>query len=109
MTHTIYSGKWTADILYSKEDGYRGIFEFEQGGEITVYGSNWKTFREEVAYQTGVALPMRKYFPFQKLSDYEQIAGIDAANCRHTCMVDMMDRLLGWRMHDALLSAISEN
>lgn len=103
----VYSGAWTADFFYSKEDGYRGEFEFEIGGEATVYGVNWKAFREEVVRRTGVALPMRKYFHFQTLSDYEQIAGIDAANPRPTCMVNMMDRLLGWRRDDALVSALS--
>ena len=87
---------FNADIIRDNtENTYRGIFEFEQCA-CEVSGNGWKEFRENVRRDTGIEIPMKKYFKFEKLSDFEEIAGIDASHPRETCIVTMKDRKAGW-------------
>lgn len=47
---------------------------------------------------TGIEIPLKKYFRFEKLSDFEEIAGIDASHPRENgCIVTMQDRRNGWK------------
>lgn len=88
---------FNADIIRDKAaNTYRGIFEFEQCScEVT--GAGWKEFRENVKRDTGIEIPLKKYFRFEKLSDFEEIAGIDASHPRKSCIVTMQDRRNGWQ------------
>ena len=108
MTNNIYRGRFCGHIIQEHFAGYRGYFCFESGGEIDIFGADWKQFRENMVKATGVVLPMRKYFCFAPISDYEMIAGIDAANQRTTCIVNGSEYKSGWRAWEALLSAIEK-
>lgn len=104
------NGKWCADIIHTDgadtfpQFAYRGTFYFESGAEATAYGVDWPSFCTDVRLKTGIRLPLRKNMQFFKLSDFEQIAGIDAAHERPNGFhVTKRERFgEGWRAHEAI-------
>lgn len=104
------NGKWCADIIHTDgadtfpQFAYRGTFYFESGAEATAYGVDWSSFCTDVRLKTGIRLPLRKNMQFFKLSDFEQIAGIDAAHERPNGFhVTKRERFgEGWRAHEAI-------
>lgn len=105
------NGPWCADIIHT--DGaddfpkfaYRGTFYFKTGADVTAYGVDWNSFCTDVRLKTGIRLPLRKSMKFYKLSDFEQIAGIDAAHSRqeHGCIITKKERFCdGWRASEAI-------
>lgn len=89
--------KWNADIIRDINfNRYRAIITFEDRKEIDIEGNGWKELCSAVYRVSGIRFPMKKYFQFSKLSDYEQIAGIDASHTRNSCIVKMSDRKAGW-------------
>ncbi|MBO4796760.1 MAG: hypothetical protein J5553_05175 [Verrucomicrobia bacterium] len=92
------TNRWNADIIRDTTvNSYRAIFAFESGPDVEVYGDGWRELCDNIRFVTGIEIPMKKYFKFQRLSDWEQIAGIDASHTRPTCVVTMADRKNGWR------------
>lgn len=103
------NGAWCADIIHA--DGaddfpkyaYRGTFYFKSGDEATAYGVDWNSFCTDVRMKTGIVLPLRKDMRFFKLSDYEQIAGLDAAHVRGMVQVTKKEIFVnGWRASEAI-------
>ena len=103
-----HSGKWCAQIIHT--DGadypyypYRGEFYFESGEEVLCEGCDWNSFCVDVAEKTGIRLPLRKNMRFFKLSDFEQIAGLDAAHIRGMIQVTKKEIFVnGWRAYKAI-------
>ena len=89
--------RWNMDIIKSS-DGYRGIISFEYAPTVNIdYCKTWREFYEKTRETTGICIPKRKYFTFHKLSDFEQLSGIDASHVRKSCVVTKGDRLSGWK------------
>lgn len=89
--------KWNADIIRDTTcNRYRAIITFDYRPEVDIEGNGWKDLVSAVRRATGICFPMKKYFQFSKLSDWEQIAGIDASHVRATCIVTRADRKNGW-------------
>ena len=90
--------RWNADIIRDTETNhYRALFTFYSGPGVEAAGDGWRELCDNVTLLTGIRLPHRKWFSFSKLSDWEQIAGIDASHTRQTCIVSRDDRRQGWR------------
>lgn len=90
--------RWNADIIRNKEaNEYRAIIAFEDFTEVEATGNGYRELCANVELLTGIRLPRSKAFSWQKLSDWEQYAGIDASHTRPTCIVTMADRRAGWR------------
>ena len=88
---------FNADIIHVDGSGYRAIFSFPDYPDIDIdLCGTWKDFRDEVKRVCGIWLPARKWFSWSKLSDFEQLAGIDASHTRKTCIVSARDRRNGW-------------
>ena len=104
------NGPWCADIIHTggaddfPKFAYRGTFHFKSGDEATAYGVDWDSFCTDVRLKTGIRLPLRKDMKFYKLSDYEQIAGIDAAHERpQGCHITKRERFVeGWNAEEAM-------
>ena len=89
--------KWNCDIIRNTDTNeYRASVEREDGFSVDVYGDNWRDLCKNVRSALGITFPLKKYFEFSRLSDFEQIAGIDASHTRATCIVTMKDRFAGW-------------
>ena len=89
--------KWNADIIRDNETNrYRAIITFEDRPEIDVESNGWRELCANVRRACGICFPMKKHFQFANLSDWEQIAGIDASHTRASCIVTMEDRRNGW-------------
>ena len=90
--------RWNADIIRDTETNeYRALFAFETGPDIEAVGHGWRELCDNVTFLTGIRLPRCKAFSWHKLSDWEQLAGIDASHIRPTCIVSKTDRRYGWR------------
>ena len=107
-----HSGKWCASIIHTTNAdypvySYRGEFHFETGEEVLCEGCDWNSFCIDVIDKTGIGLPLRKYMRFFKLSDFEQIAGLDAAHVRGMCQVTKHEIFKkGWRAYTAILDVM---
>ena len=93
---------FNADIIRNTETNeYRAIVSFPTRPDISAEGIGWKAFWEDFRNKTGIWLPNRKYFRFCKLSDFEELAGVDASHTRENgCIVTKQDRLRGWKRTD---------
>lgn len=101
------NGAWCAIIVHENGIGYRGNFLFETGAAREPYGENWKAFCEDVRKKTGISLLPRNSMNFYKLSDYEQVAGLDAAHVRGDCRVTKKEIFVrGWRPETAILDVM---
>lgn len=114
--------RFNCDLFYNRDRGYSGNFCFENGKEIKIdcYGYSvydcgalvhemefdfktalcWSDFADTVQVVAGLSLPARKIMKFQRLSDYEMIAGIDGSHVRNDCRVTLKDRRSGWFASD---------
>ena len=79
------SGKYHADMLINNKivDG----IPFDVG---------YKTLTEAIKRITGISILKRKEMIFERLSDFEKIATIDATQPRNDCRVTVTERINGW-------------
>ena len=91
--------KWTLTVIQSNGK-YRAIMLMDNK-EVEGLPSevNYKTLKEAIKLKTGVTILQRKEMIFEKLSDFEKIATIDATQYREgkDCRVTMEDRKNGWQ------------
>ena len=114
--------RFNCDLFYNRDYGYSGNFVFENGKEVKIdcYGYSvydrgalvqkmefdfktalcWSGFADAVQVAAGVFLPARKNMKFQRLSDFEMIAGIDGSHVRKDCCVTLKERRSGWFASD---------
>lgn len=92
--------KWNADIIRETDTNrYRAIISFDNKPDIAVEGNGWRDFYKNVDQIAQIRFPMHKFFQWSKLSDFEQIAGIDACHVRPSCIVTKEDRRNGWKRY----------
>lgn len=91
--------KWICTIIQSNGK-YRAIMEMD-GNTVEDLPSevNYKTLKEAIRSKTGVVILKRKDMIFERLSDFEKIATIDATQYRENrdCRVTIEDRKNGWK------------
>lgn len=89
--------KWTLTVIQC--DGkYRAIMETDNGYIDELPSEvNYKTLKEAIRFKTGVEILKRKDMVFERLSDFEKIATIDATQPRRDCRVTMAERKSGWK------------
>lgn len=92
--------KWTLTVIQSNGK-YRAIMLMDNK-EVEDLPSevDYKTLKEAIKLKTGVTILQRKEMIFEKLSDFEKIATIDATQYRgegKDCRVTMEDRKNGWQ------------
>lgn len=91
---------WTCTII-QKEGKYSAILLIEN---VEVEGLpsevDYRTLREAIRAKTGIHILKRKDMIFEKLSDFEKIATIDATQRRwggKDCRVRLAERKAGWK------------
>lgn len=96
-------GRWTCTIIQNTETGkYRVAQMLEEGKEIIGFKENvdWKTLTDSIKQITGISFLKRKDMIFERLSDFEKIATIDATQYRGVgkdCRVTIAERKAGWQ------------
>lgn len=92
--------KWTLTVIQSNGK-YRAIMLMDNKEvEDLPAEVNYKTLKEAIKLKTGVEILKRKDMIFEKLSDFENVATIDATQYRgegKDCRVTMEDRKNGWQ------------
>ena len=79
------SGKYHADVLINNKS-VDGI----------PFDVDYKTLTEAIKRVTGISILKRKEMIFERLSDFERIATIDATQPRNDCRVTVEERINGW-------------
>lgn len=91
--------KWICTIIYNKTIGkYRAIMEVNgRSIDNLPVDVDYNTLKNEIKRITGKEILKRKDMIFERLSNYELIATIDAASCRKDCRVTIAERKNGWK------------
>ena len=79
------SGKYHADVLINNKS-VDGI----------PFDVDYKTLMGAIKRITGISILKRKEMIFERLSDFEKIATIDATQMRNDCRVTVTERINGW-------------
>ena len=92
---------WNMDIIHKDGEGYRAIIttDAHEEAQFGCFGEwySWKQLSALIERATYIRIPKRKEFRFEKLSAFEQIAGIDASHIRpQGSLVTMQERQCGW-------------
>ena len=92
--------KWTLTVIQSNGK-YRAIMLMDNK-EVEDLPSevDYKTLKEAIRLKTGVEILKRKDMIFERLSDFEKVATIDATQYRgegKDCRVTIEDRKNGWK------------
>lgn len=96
-------GRWTCTIIQNTETGKYRVADFQINGkkvivtfpEFSYY--RYVDLRTLIKIKTGIDILKRKDMIFEKLSDFEKIATIDATQIREDCRVTMAERKAGWQ------------
>jgi len=93
--------KWACTIVKEHEGTYYTNMEING---ITVKdlpeGVNYNTLKEAIKNKTGITILKHKDMIFEKLSDTEKVATIDATQYRgigKDCRVTLKERIKGWK------------
>lgn len=91
--------RWCCTIIYNVETSlYRAIMQVE--GKHIEEVNDWLTYlalRKRIRALTGIEILKRKDMKFERLSDFEKYATIDATQIRADCRVTREERLNGWK------------
>lgn len=88
--------KWTCTIIQC--DGkYRAVMLIDNK-EVDGIASDvdYRTLSQSIKQITGIEILKRKDMIFERLSDFEKIATIDATQPRNDCRVTVIERINGW-------------
>lgn len=90
---------WVCTVIQNIETGkYRVDMEVAgrrvDGLPIDV---DYNTLKSEIKRITNKSILDRKDMIFERLSDFEKIATIDAASVRRDCRVTLKERINGWK------------
>jgi hypothetical protein len=93
--------KWACTIVKEFEGTYYARMCID-GKEVEDLpeGVNYKTLKEAIKNKTGITILKHKEMIFEKLSDTEKIATIDATQYRgigKDCRVTLKERIEGWK------------
>lgn len=89
--------KWTLVIIQASGK-YRAILLINNKEiEDLPRDVNYKVLSAAIKEKTGIQIPKRKEMIFERLSDFEKVATIDATQCRANCRVTIQERKNGWK------------
>lgn len=88
--------KWTCTII--QRDGKYRVVMLIDNKEVDGIASNvdYRTLSQSIKQLTGIEILKRKDMIFERLSDFEKIATIDATQPRNDCRVTVTERINGW-------------
>jgi len=92
-------GRWAATFIQNTETGkYHCTINTENAGFIDFWDEyDWISLCNEIRISTGICMLKRKDMHFEKLSDFERIATIDATQTRDDCRVSLDEIRQGWK------------
>lgn len=91
--------KWTCTVIQNTDSGkYRADMLINNKSVDGIpFDVDYKTLTEAIKRITGISILKRKEMIFERLSDFERIATIDATQCRKDCRVTVSERINGWK------------
>ena len=95
--------KWTCTIIQNTENSLYRVADFRSDGkDITErfcvpFDLDYRGLVIFVKEETGICLLKRKEMIFERLSDFEKIATLDATQEREDCRVTIKERIAGWQ------------
>ena len=96
-------GRWTCTIIQNIETGLYRVADFRiDGKDITErfrvpFNLDYRGLVTFVKEETGITLLKRKEMIFERLSDFEKIATLDATQEREDCRVTIKERIAVWQ------------
>lgn len=99
-------GRWTCTIIQNTENGLYHVADFTiEGKDITEkfrvpFDLDYRHLMSFIRKETGIEILNRKDMIFERLSDFEKIATIDATQYRgedKDCRVTIKERIAGWQ------------
>jgi hypothetical protein len=90
--------RWFCKIIKNSENKYYAVMEIE-GKTIYDLAENvdYKTLRKSIENKTGITILKYKEMIFEKLSNTEKVATIDATQTRNDCRVTIKELINGWQ------------
>ena len=90
--------KWTCTVIQNTDSGkYRADMLINNKTVDGIpFDVDYKTLMEAIKRITGISILKRKEMIFERLSDFEKIATIDATQPRNDCRVTVEERINGW-------------
>lgn len=91
--------RWCCTVIYNEYDGrYRAILQVEgkRIEEVNEY-LPYLALRKRIRALTGIEILKRTDMKFERLSDFEKIARIDATQPREDCRVTLKEVWSGWQ------------
>jgi hypothetical protein len=84
--------------MKNSENKYHAVMQIE-GGNVYDLDENvdYRTLSKSIEDKTGITILKCKDMIFEKLSDIEKIATIDATQYREDCRVTMKELKNGWK------------
>lgn len=88
--------KWACTVIQC--DGkYRADMQIDGKSVDGIMSDvDYRTLSQSIKQITGIEILKRKDMIFERLSDYEKIATIDATQMRNDCRVTVIERINGW-------------
>ena len=90
--------KWTCTVIQNTGSGkyHANMLINNKIVDGIPFDVDYKTLMEAIKCITGISILKRKEMIFERLSDFEKIATIDATQCRNDCRVTVEERINGW-------------
>ena len=90
--------KWTCTVIQNTDSGkyHADVLINNKSVDGIPFDVDYKTLTEAIKRVTGISILKRKEMIFERLSDFEKIATIDATQPRNDCRVTVTERINGW-------------
>lgn len=90
--------KWTCTVIQNTGSGkyHANMLINNKIVDGIPFDVDYKTLMEAIKRITGISILKRKEMIFERLSDFEKIATIDATQTRNDCRVTVEERISGW-------------
>ena len=90
--------KWTCTVIQNTDSGkyHADMLINNKNVDGIPFDVDYKTLTEVIKRVTGISILKRKEMIFERLSDFERIATIDATQPRNDCRVTVTERINGW-------------
>lgn len=90
--------KWTCTVIQNTGIGkyHANMLINNKIVDGIPFDVDYKTLMEAIKRITGISILKRKEMIFERLSDFEKIATIDATQTRNDCRVTVEERISGW-------------
>lgn len=89
--------KWTCTIIQNTDSGkyHADMLINNKSIDGIPFDVDYKTLMGAIKRITGISILKRKEMIFERLSDFEKIATIDATQLRNDCRVTVTERING--------------